>query len=161
MFTIIKEYIKNPKYIIYDLQDMFGKLKRNCIDLMYKKLHEYEFKYISMYLKDDYYERKEGQGLLSPLVTVYKVLERHFGFDCVFRLKIHEIAVDTQKENREIDVNIKLARPSLLIGKAGYDIDCIKEDLQVLFGRPVVINIIEMRSDINEPLRLCDDCWLI
>ena len=83
MFTTIKEYIKNPKYIIYDLQDMFAKLKRNCIDLMYKKLHEYEFKYISMYLKDDYCKRNEGQGLLSPVVTVYKVLERHFGFDCV------------------------------------------------------------------------------
>ena len=161
MFTTIKVYIKNPKYIIYDLQDIFGNLKRNCIARMYKTLHRYEFEYISMYLKDDYCERKEGQGLLSPLVTVYKVLERHFGFDCVFRMKIHDIAVDTQKKDGEINVNIKLARPSLLIGKAGYDIDCIKDNLQVLFSRPVVINIIEMRNDINEPLRICDDCWLI
>lgn len=161
MFTTIKEYIKNPKYIIYDLQNMFGKLKRNCINRMYKKLHEYEFEYISMYLKDDYCKRNEGQGILSPLVTVYKVLERHFGFDCVFRMKIHEIVVDTQNKDGEINVNIKLARPSLLIGKAGYDIDCVEDDLRVLFGRQVIINIIEMRNDVNEPLRICDESWFI
>ena len=79
MFTAVKEYVKNPKYIIYDLQDMYGKLKRNYIARMYKKLHRYEFEYISMYIKDDYCKRNEGQGILSPLVTVYKVLERHFG----------------------------------------------------------------------------------
>ena len=93
--------------------------------------------------------------MLSPLVTVYKVIENHFGFDTTFRIKIHEISIDTQQET--IVVTIKLVRPGLIIGKGGKDIDSITKHLEKIFGRTVGIHIFEVKKDMNEPLRF--DYW--
>lgn len=151
---MLKEYLKNPKYIIWDIEAAFAGIYKKFIARLYKKIHKYEFEYIEIPIQDDYKERTEGIGLLSPLITVYKVIENHFGFDCTFRMKIHEILVDTQQET--ITVTIKLVRPGLLIGRGGKDIDSITKRLEKIFGRTVGIHIFEVKKDVNEPLRFCD-----
>lgn len=151
---MFKEYLKNPKYIIWDIESVFARIYKKFIAYLYKKIHKYEFEYIETRIQDDYKERTEGIGLLSPLLTVYKVIETHFGFDCTFRMKIHEISVDTQQET--IAVTIKLVRPGLIIGKGGKGIDSITKRLEKIFGRTVKIHIFEVKKDMNEPLRFYD-----
>lgn len=152
---MFKEYLKNPKYIIWDIESEFARIYKKFIACLYKKIHKYEFEYIETLIQDDYRERTEGIGLLSPSVTVYKVIENHFGFDTAFRMKIHEISVDTQQKT--ITVTIKLVRPGLIIGKGGKDIDSITKHLEKIFGRTVGIHIFEIKKDMNEPLRF--DYW--
>lgn len=152
---MLKEYLKNPKYIIWDIEAKFAGIYKKIIAHLYKKIHKYEFEYIEHPIQDDYRERTEGIGLLSPLLTVYKVIENYFGFDCTFRMKIHEISVDTQQET--ITVTIKLVRPGLIIGRGGKVIDSITKRLEKIFGRTVEIRIFEVKRDMNEPLRF--DCW--
>lgn len=151
---MLKEYLKNPKYIIWDIESTFARIYKKFIAYLYKKIYKYEFEYIETRIQDDYRERTEGIGLLSPLLTVYKVIETHFGFEATFRMKIHEISVDTQQEI--ITVTIKLVRPGLIIGKGGKDIDSITKRLEKIFGRTVGIHIFEVEKDVNEPLRFCD-----
>lgn len=151
---MLKEYLKNPKYIIWDIESTFARIYKKFIAHLYKKIHKYEFEYIETRIQEDYRERTEGIGLLSPLLTVYKVIETHFGFEATFRMKIHEISVDTQQET--ITVTIKLVRPGLIIGKGGKDIDSITKRLEKIFGRTVEIHIFEVKKDVNEPLRFYD-----
>lgn len=151
---MFKEYLKNPKYIIWDIETEFARIYKKFIAQLYKKIHKYEFEYIETPIQDDYKERTEGIGLLFPLVTVYKVIENHFGFETTLRMKIHEILVDTQQET--ITVTIKLVRPGLLIGKGGKDVDSVSKRLEKIFGRTVRIHIFEVKKDVNEPLRFYD-----
>lgn len=152
IIEIIKEYVKNPKYIIWDLESNIAGINKKLISGLYKKIHKYEFEYIENPIIDDYRKRTEGMGLLSPMVTVYKVIENHFGFDCTFRMKIHNLIVETQ-DKKQIDVTISLVRPGLIIGREGKDIDAIQKHLERIFDRKVAINIFEVKNDKNEPFR--------
>jgi ribosomal protein S3 len=77
-------------------------------------------------------------------------MENHFGFKRFYKLNIHGINVDTQKEDNII-VTVYLRCPGLLIGKAGNDIDSIEEKLSQSFGKNVTIEISEVKIDINLP----------
>lgn len=148
----IKIYLNNSKYIIWDLADWFAEINTWFINRLYKKIHKREFEYIKTTITDYYSKLSVYQGLLSPVVVVYKVLEEHFGFNSCFRLKIHSIDVDTQNKS-SINVTIKLFRPGLLIGHHGKDIDAIQNKLTEIFAKTTKINIVEVKKDINEPMR--------
>lgn len=90
-------------------------------------------------------------GVFSPVLIVSKIIEKHFGCYGYYLLNIHAIVVDTQQED-QIVVTIQLHRPGLLIGKAGKDIDTIKQMLWVYFNKKVQINILELKDDVNKPV---------
>ena len=90
-------------------------------------------------------------GVFSPVLIVSKIIEKHFGCYGYYLLNIHAIVVDTQQED-QIVVTIQLHRPGLLIGKAGKDIDTIKQMLWVYFNKKVQINILELKEDVNKPV---------
>lgn len=149
----INIYLSNPKYIVWDLMDWFAKINTWFINRLYKKIYKHEFEYIKTTITDYYSMLSIYQGLLSPVVVVYKVLEEHFGFNACFKLRIHSIDVDTQNKSL-INVTIKLFRPGLLIGSCGKDIDAIQNKLTEIFAKTTKINVVEVKKDINEPMKI-------
>ena len=47
---------------------------------------------------------------------------------------------------RRVTVTIHTSRPGIIIGKGGKEVDLIKEELKVLTGKEVQINIFEIRK---------------
>lgn len=54
--------------------------------------------------------------------------------------------VEILRRHGELELNITVARPGLVIGKGGSDITYLKEDLASLTGKRVLINIIEEKN---------------
>lgn len=48
---------------------------------------------------------------------------------------------------KRVTVTIQTSRPGIIIGKGGKEVDLIKEELKVLTGKDVQINIYEIRKD--------------
>jgi len=49
------------------------------------------------------------------------------------------------KGSNEIEVNISTARPGIVIGKSGSEVDALRRELHKLTGRPVKVNIKEIK----------------
>lgn len=95
-------------------------------------------------------------GILSPLNVVMKTIDSYFLPDTVQRMGIMGIWVDTQDtEVNKVEVYIK--RPGLLIGKGGKDIEYIERKLSEIFCKKTVLNITEIKKDVNEPY--WNNCW--
>lgn len=61
--------------------------------------------------------------------------------------------IEIERAAGKISVSIHTARPGVLIGKAGVGVECIKADLSKLIGKPVNVNIIEVKNpDANAQL---------
>ncbi|MCE5235303.1 MAG: 30S ribosomal protein S3 [Clostridiaceae bacterium] len=71
--------------------------------------------------------------------------------------KVHFTAgvskIDIERAANKITVSIHTARPGMLIGKGGVGVDTIKADVSALVGKPVNVNILEIRNpDANAQL---------
>ncbi|MFA5879396.1 MAG: 30S ribosomal protein S3 [Candidatus Margulisiibacteriota bacterium] len=62
-------------------------------------------------------------------------------------------AIEILRRHGEIEVNIKVARPGLVIGKGGTDVRYLKEDLADLTGKRILVNIIE-EKDVDKCAKL-------
>lgn len=61
--------------------------------------------------------------------------------------------VDIERAASKINVTIHTARPGMLIGKGGAGVEAIKNKISELVGKPVNINILEVRNpDANAQL---------
>ncbi|HMM30999.1 MAG TPA: 30S ribosomal protein S3 [Clostridia bacterium] len=61
--------------------------------------------------------------------------------------------IDIERAANKITVSIHTARPGMLIGKGGVGVDTIKADVTALVGKPVNVNILEIRNpDANAQL---------
>ena len=54
--------------------------------------------------------------------------------------------IEIQRAAGKITVSIYTGRPGMLIGKGGVGVDAIKEDVSRLVGKPVNVNIMEVRN---------------
>jgi predicted RNA-binding protein YlqC (UPF0109 family) len=124
------------------------------LDWFRKKIYNYEIKEtLNGKLSDPYWGYTVSDlrvGVLSPVMIVYKMLEKYFGFRGVYLMRIHGIDVETQDKNN-ITVTIRLNRPGLLIGRAGKDIDAVRDMLESYFNKGTKINIVEVKNDVNVP----------
>lgn len=142
---MIKTVIKEPKVVLYYIQDLCHKYKRHRMDRYRKKIYEHEYKdMLTTKLSNNVH-----YGLVIPVVAVTKVLEDHFGINGYMALRIHCIDVDTQSD--KVTVGIKLCRPGYLIGRGGKDIDAVTQKLSEVFSRKTIINITEVKIDNNFP----------
>lgn len=63
------------------------------------------------------------------------------------------VRTEIERAANKITVSIFTARPGMLIGKGGAGVDAIKEDVSKLVGKPVNVNIMEVRNpDANAQL---------
>ncbi|MEA4971077.1 MAG: 30S ribosomal protein S3 [Candidatus Pelethousia sp.] len=71
--------------------------------------------------------------------------------------KVHFTAgvskIDIERAANKVTVSIYTARPGMLIGKGGVGVDSIRADVSALIGKPVNVNIMEIRNpDANAQL---------
>ena len=71
--------------------------------------------------------------------------------------KVHFTAgvskIDIERAANKVTVSIYTARPGMLIGKGGVGVDAIRADVSALIGKPVNVNIMEIRNpDANAQL---------
>lgn len=61
--------------------------------------------------------------------------------------------IDIERAAGKVTVSIHTARPGVLIGKGGVGVDAIKTDVTALIGKPVNVNIMEVKNpDANAQL---------
>ena len=71
--------------------------------------------------------------------------------------KVHYSAgvskIDIERAANKVTVSIHTARPGMLIGKGGVGVEAIRADVSKLIGKPVNVNIMEIRNpDTNAQL---------
>ena len=141
-------------YPVNFIKDTYYKCRMGMLDWFRKKIYNYEIKEtLNGKLSDPYcgYTVSDLRvGVLSPVMIVYKMLEKYFGFRGVYLMRIHGIDVDTQDKNT-ITVTIRLNRPGLLIGTGGKDIDAVRDMLERYFNKKTRIDIVEVKNDVNIP----------
>lgn len=86
-----------------------------------------------------YANTKEYPSLLHNDVEVRKVLKEKLAHASVSHIQISRAANNTQ-------ITIHTARPGLVIGKKGEDIDRIRREISNVLGRAVQINVEEIRK---------------
>ena len=61
--------------------------------------------------------------------------------------------IEIERDKTKVRININCAKPGIIIGKGGVEIDKLKSFCEKLIGKPVVINIIEIKNaDMNAKL---------
>ncbi len=107
---------------------------------MGQKVHPYGFRLgVNKPWKSNWYAKKEFPDLLQEDINLRKYLRKSLSHAGVSNLEIERSA------NR-IRINIHTARPGIIIGKKGLEVDRLKEALQkIIGGKQVNLNIKEIR----------------
>jgi ribosomal protein S3 len=53
--------------------------------------------------------------------------------------------ITIRKDGAEVEVNIHTARPGIVIGKSGSEVDALRRDLHRLTGKAIKVNILEIK----------------
>ena len=53
--------------------------------------------------------------------------------------------ITIRKDANEVEVNIKTARPGIVIGKSGSEVDALRRDLHRMTGKAIKVNILEIK----------------
>ena len=148
LIETINVYFRHPKCIKYDIKFYIRKCKCDFMFWLRRKLiRNILDSEICSYQCNVFNGFKPFKSsILFPCSVVSIVLAEYF--QRVDLLGIHSISVDTQSDE-VVTVTITLARPGLLIGKGGKDIDAVRERLSELFGKETNIDIKEI-IDVNE-----------
>ena len=148
----IKLYLVD--YPVAYFKDTCHKVRMYILNKFREWIYKYEFnEMLNAKIADiSYYSLSDLRiGVFCPVLIVSKIIEKYFGCYGYYLLNIHGIVVDTQQKEK-IVVTIILHRPGLLIGKAGKDIDNIKDLLTSYFNKQVQIDIAEVKNDVNKPM---------
>lgn len=86
-----------------------------------------------------YANSKNFAGMLNDDIKVRGYLKKKLAHAAVSRIEIERPA-------RNARITIHSARPGIVIGKKGEDIEVLKRDLQKMMGIPVHVNIEEVRK---------------
>ncbi|ADU25958.1 30S ribosomal protein S3 [Ethanoligenens harbinense] len=61
--------------------------------------------------------------------------------------------IEIERDASRVRIHIHCAKPGMVIGKGGVEIDKLRTELEARLGKPVSINIVEVRSpDVNAQL---------
>ncbi len=82
--------------------------------------------------------------------------ERHFAQFLAEDIKIREHIIGKlahaglsditiKKDANEVEVNIRTARPGIVIGKSGAEVDALRRDLHKITGKQIKVNILEIK----------------
>ncbi len=107
---------------------------------MGQKVHPYGFRlgYNKTWISS-WYARKDYADLLQEDIALRKHIMKTLSHAGISRVEIERSA------NR-VRINIHTARPGIIIGKKGLEVDRLKDELQkVMAGRQVSLNIKEVR----------------
>ena len=107
---------------------------------MGQKVHPYGFRLgINKPWKSNWFGKRDFPELLQEDIKIRNFLRKNLSHAGIANLEIERSA------NR-IRINIHTARPGIIIGKKGLEVDRIKEELQrIIGGKQVNLNIKEIR----------------
>lgn len=107
---------------------------------MGQKVHPYGFRLgINKPWKSNWFGKRDFPELLQEDIKIRNFLRKNLSHAGIANLEIERSA------NR-IRINIHTARPGIIIGKKGLEVDKLKEELQKLMdGKQVSLNIKEVR----------------
>lgn len=109
---------------------------------MGQKTHPYGFRigYNRTWKSIFYFEGKDYTNFLHEDLKIHKFLKENK------KLKEAQISdVEIERSGNKIKIDISTARPGVIIGKKGQEVDKLRELLQKMTGKPVYINIIEIQ----------------
>lgn len=93
-----------------------------------------------------WYAGKDYAKVLNKDIQIREYLENKLKDAAVASIIIE------RKKNR-IDVNINTAKPGVIIGKGGEDIEKLRKEIKKLVGEDVYVNIVEVKNpDLNAKL---------
>src|SRR5215216_661071 len=61
--------------------------------------------------------------------------------------------ITIRKDSAEVEVNIHTARPGIVIGKSGSEVDALRRDLNRMTGKAIKVNILEMKRALTSAMR--------
>lgn len=107
---------------------------------MGQKVHPYGFRLgVNKPWKSNWFGKRDFPELLQEDIKIRNFLRKNLSHAGIANLEIERSA------NR-IRINIHTARPGIIIGKKGLEVDRLKEDLQrIIGGKQVNLNIKEIR----------------
>lgn len=85
-----------------------------------------------------WYEGKNYSVTLAEDLAIRKYLQAKLARAAVSR-------VDIQRKGDKVIVELWTARPGIVIGKKGAEVDTLRKELEKLAGRPVAVNIVEIK----------------
>ncbi|MGA2756475.1 MAG: 30S ribosomal protein S3 [Solirubrobacteraceae bacterium] len=53
--------------------------------------------------------------------------------------------ITIKKDSNEVEINIRTARPGIVIGKSGSEVDALRKDLHRITGKQIKVNILEIK----------------
>jgi len=86
-----------------------------------------------------WFAEKEYSEFLHEDIALRKIVKQK-----LFHAGVSKIDID--RAGAKIKVNIHTARPGIIIGKKGAEVDKLKKDLEVRTGKQIYINIMEIRK---------------
>jgi len=95
--------------------------------------------YIKDWTSRWYASSKDYPAFLSNDLKVREFLKRKLGHASISRIQINRPANNAH-------ITIHTARPGLVIGKKGEDIDALRKDLSSMMGIPVQVSVEEIRK---------------
>jgi len=92
--------------------------------------------------KSKWFAEKDYAALLHEDLTIRKYVNTKLSHAAVSSVEIERLANKTSK----VKVNIYTARPGIIIGKKGAEVENLKRELQSLTNKEIIINIKEIRK---------------
>src|SRR5215208_4302860 len=98
--------------------------------------------------KSSWYSDRDFAELLGEDLKIREHIEKKLS-----RAGIADIQIRKAAEQGEIAVDIHTARPGIVIGKGGSEVDALRSDLERLTGKKVQVNVREVsRPELNAAL---------
>ena len=102
---------------------------------MGQKVHPYGFRLgVNKSWKSSWYAKKDYADLLQEDIKIRKHLRKNLSHAGISNLEIERSA-------SRIRINIHTARPGIIIGKKGLEVDRVKDELQRIIGTPKQVNL--------------------
>ncbi len=107
---------------------------------MGQKVHPYGFRLgIINDWKSRWYAEKEYAGLLQEDIAIRRYLDSRLAHAAISRIEI-------ERTVQRVKLDIFTARPGIVIGRRGSEVDRIRKDLEKITGKQVHVNIQEIRN---------------
>lgn len=85
-----------------------------------------------------WFNNKNFAELLQEDITIRRYISKRLEHGGLDRIEI-------LRAPKKVTINIHTARPGIVIGRKGAEVDKLKEELQLLTGKEIMINIIEVK----------------
>jgi len=86
-----------------------------------------------------WYDRRNYPNLVHEDLEIRKFVKTRFYNAGVSR-------VDIERAANRVKVNIHTARPGMIIGRGGQEVEVLRRDLETITGKHVSVNIIEVKN---------------